>query len=55
MNINKQTLLDIIACGENSRIQFKADFKNTNQLAAEMVAFANSGGGHKKKFSLLLC
>lgn len=45
MDTNEKTLLDIIACGESSRIQFKADFKNVNQLAAEMVAFANSGGG----------
>jgi len=45
MDTNEKTLLDTIACGESSRIQFKADFKNANQLAAEMVAFANSGGG----------
>lgn len=45
MDIDKKTLLDIIAGGESSRVQFKADFKNANQLAAEMVAFANSGGG----------
>ncbi|HID99474.1 MAG TPA: ATP-dependent DNA helicase RecG [Thiotrichaceae bacterium] len=43
--MNEKTLLDAIACGESSRIQFKADFKNPNQLAAEMVALANSGGG----------
>ncbi len=43
--MNEKTLLDTIACGESSRIQFKADFKNANQLAAEMVAFSNSGGG----------
>ncbi len=38
--MNEKTLLDTIACGESSRIQFKADFKNANQLAAEMVAFS---------------
>jgi len=43
--MNKKNLLDSIASGESSRIQFKADFKNPNQLAAEMVALANSGGG----------
>jgi len=43
--MNEKTLLDTIASGESSRIQFKADFKNPNQLAAEMVALANSGGG----------
>jgi ATP-dependent DNA helicase RecG len=45
MDMNEKTLLDTIACGESSRLQFKADFKNPNQLAAEMVALANSGGG----------
>ncbi len=45
MDTNKQALLETIACGESNRLQFKADFKNANQLAAEMVAFANSGGG----------
>ena len=45
MDTHKKTLIDTIACGESSRTQFKADFKNANQLAAEMVAFANSGGG----------
>jgi len=45
MDTHKNTLLNTIACGESSRVQFKADFKNSNQLAAEMVALANSGGG----------
>jgi ATP-dependent DNA helicase RecG len=44
--MNEKNLLDIIASGESSRIQFKADFKNPNQLAPEIVAFANSGGGN---------
>jgi len=43
--MNEKTLLDTIASGESSHIQFKADFKNPNQLAAEMVALANSDGG----------
>ena len=43
--MNEKTLLDTIASGESSHIQFKADFKNPNQLAAEMVALANSSGG----------
>ncbi len=38
-------LLEIVARGEDSRHQFKADATNANSLAAEMVAFANSGGG----------
>ncbi len=45
MNMNKNKLIDIIASGENSYVQFKADFKSPNQLAAEIVAFANSNGG----------
>ena len=38
-------LLGIAARGEDSRHQFKEDVTNTNSLAAEMAAFANSGGG----------
>ena len=38
-------LLDQIACGEDSTRQFKADVKNPESLAAEMVAFANAEGG----------
>ncbi len=38
-------LLEIISRGEDSTNQFKADFRNVDSLAAEMVAFSNSGGG----------
>lgn len=38
-------LQDIIARGEDSQHQFKQDATNVNALAAELVAFANSGGG----------
>ena len=38
-------LLEIVARGEDSRHQFKEDATNTTALAAEIVAFANSGGG----------
>jgi ATP-dependent DNA helicase RecG len=34
-----------IALGEDSRRQFKRDITNTDSLAAEMAAFANSQGG----------
>lgn len=34
-----------IACGEDSRHQFKSDITNGDSLAAELTAFANSGGG----------
>jgi ATP-dependent DNA helicase RecG len=39
-------LIEIIARGEDSKHQFKADVTNVNSLAAEMVAFSNSGGGY---------
>ncbi len=38
-------LLEIIARGEDSKHQLKANFTNVNSLAAELVAFSNSGGG----------
>ena len=38
-------LLGIVARGEDGRHQFKANFTNVDLLAAEMVAFSNSGGG----------
>lgn len=38
-------LLEIISRGEDSANQFKADFRNVDSIAAEMVAFSNSGGG----------
>ncbi len=38
-------LLEIIARGEDGKHQFKANFTNVNSLAAELVAFSNSGGG----------
>jgi ATP-dependent DNA helicase RecG len=38
-------VLEIAARGEDSRHQFKRDATNATSLAAEMVAFSNSGGG----------
>ena len=38
-------LLEIIGRGEDGTNQFKADFRNVDSLAAEMVAFSNCGGG----------
>ena len=35
----------LIAAGEDSRQQFKADIHNADSLAAEMAAMANCGGG----------
>lgn len=39
-------LQEIIFRGEDGKHQFKADYRNIDSLAAEMVAFSNSGGGH---------
>ncbi len=38
-------LLQALACGEDSRHQFKRDATNADGMAAELAAFANSGGG----------
>ena len=40
-----KSILTQIALGEDSSHQFKVDVCNSESLAAEMVAFANSGGG----------
>ncbi len=45
MNREPTELLKIIGRGEDGANQFKADFLNADSLAAEMVAFSNSGGG----------
>ncbi|MBK5261528.1 MAG: ATP-binding protein [Peptostreptococcaceae bacterium] len=39
--------LEIVALqrDEDTKHQFKADITNANQIATEMVAFCNSGGG----------
>lgn len=39
-------LLEMISRGEDSKLQLKANITNVNSLAAELVAHANSGGGH---------
>lgn len=43
--MNEAELLDILACGEDNRHQFKSNISNVDALASELVAFANSGGG----------
>lgn len=43
--MNEIELLAILARGEDSRHQFKENFSNVDALAAELVAFSNSGGG----------
>ena len=43
--INSNELLNIIACGETSEVQFKQQLDNVNSFAAEMIAMANTKGG----------
>ena len=43
--MNAKSILTQIALGEDSTHQFKVDVRNGESLAAEMAAFANSGGG----------
>ncbi len=38
-------LIETIGRGEDSRHQFKEDFRNADSLAAEIVAFSNTDGG----------
>lgn len=43
--MNLEKLKKLVAKGEDSRLQFKEDVTNGDQLAAEMLAFANAEGG----------
>ena len=43
--MNKEKILEIIKCGENSRVQFKEHFTTQKQMAEELVAMANAKGG----------
>ena len=43
--MNRKELLDLVAVGEDSTRQFKANVRNADSLASEMAAFANAEGG----------
>ncbi len=43
--LTETALLERIALGEHTRQQFKRTFNSPDALAAELAAFANSGGG----------
>ncbi len=43
--MNEADLLPLLARGEDSHHQFKRDETNADSIAAELAAFANSGGG----------
>lgn len=45
LSMNTQELKTILACGEDSRDQFKQDVTHVDSLTAELAAMANSGGG----------
>ena len=45
MTMTKTELLEIIANGENSGVEFKRDIEQQRQLAKELVAFCNLQGG----------
>jgi len=44
--MNKEELLELVANGENSGVEFKRDNIRPEQLAKEIVALANLKGGH---------
>jgi predicted HTH transcriptional regulator len=43
--MTEEVLLQTLSRGEDSRHQFKRDATNADGMAAELAAFANSGGG----------
>jgi len=43
--MNAAAILDLVAGGENSRVQLKENVTNPTSVAQEIVAFANSKGG----------
>ena len=43
--ITRTELLEIIANGENSGVEFKRDTLQNHELAKELVAFSNLDGG----------
>ena len=43
--MNDDELSAILACGEDSRHQFKTDLSHADSMALELIAFANTAGG----------
>jgi predicted HTH transcriptional regulator len=43
--MNAIELIDIIGAGETSKVQFKRELDNRDNVAAELIAFSNSKGG----------
>jgi len=44
-SMTQPELLEIVACGETSRVQFKETLDNNDSIAAEIIALANTKGG----------
>ena len=45
VSMTQPELLEIVACGETSRVQFKETLDNNDSIAAEIIALANTKGG----------
>ena len=45
VSMTQPELLEIVACGETSRGQFKETLDNNDSIAAEIIALANTKGG----------
>jgi len=45
VNMERQELMNLVATGESSSLEFKSDISNPQSLATELVAFANGDGG----------
>ena len=43
--MNREQIIEIIRCGENSHVQFKEHFTTQKQMAEELAAMANAKGG----------
>lgn len=44
--LSRKKVLDLIDGGENFKCEFKRKFSSSEKIAREMIAFANSRGGH---------
>ena len=44
--MTKEELEKLVKCGETTTVQFKQTFESQTKVAEEMVAFANTTGGH---------
>lgn len=45
-SMNTEKLIETIKCGETTTVQFKQEFTSQKEIAREMIALANTRGGH---------